>query len=62
MAAASNYGEILDARADGYREGVNASRYDFDRGRKLGRGEGFKCGFLVGVIIAVAVATLFMFI
>lgn len=53
--------EILDARAEGFREGVNSSRYDFDRGRKLGRAEGFRGGFALGIVVMAAVLAFLLF-
>lgn len=51
----------MDERIDGWNMGYKAARFDFDRGRKLGRGEGFQCGFIVGFTIAFAIVALLMF-
>lgn len=45
-------------RIDGWHMGYKAARFDFDRGRKLGRAVGFWEGFATAIAVVAIVMTI----
>lgn len=42
-------------RIDGWHMGFKAARFDFERGRKLGRREGFLRGFVTATVVCLII-------